>query len=253
MTTLDFSPATGTATRLRRIVSHALIEARLVARNGEQALLALVVPIGLLIGLAVAGPQLGIEREPFAASVLALGLWSTSFTSLAIATSFERRYGVLERLAATPLRRVDLIAGKAAAFAALALAQGLVVVIVALATGWSPRPAFAQTLIAVAAILLAVAAFAALGLVLAGVSSAEVTLAAANLVYLAGAALGLMVPVALYPVWAQPVLNLLPTTALGETLRTWASGGTDPLPLAVLAFWVVVGLWLARKVFRWTS
>lgn len=253
MTNLDLSPAAGTAPRAQRILRHAALEARLVARNGEQLLLALVIPVGLLIGQAVAGPRFGIEREPFAASVLALGLWSTGFTSLAVATAFERRYGVLERLAATPLRRVDLIAGKAAAFAGLALAQTSVLVLVALVTGWSPRPTLAQTLITAVVTGLALVAFAAGALILAGSASAELTLAVANLIYLGGAALGLLLPPASYPAWAQPVLNLLPTTALGETLRTWASGGTDPLPLVVLAVWVVVGLWLARKVFRWTS
>ncbi len=253
MSTLDLSPASGTAPRARRILRHAAMEARLVARNGEQLLLALVIPIGLLIGQAVVGPRFGIERDPFAASVLALGLWSTGFTSLAVATAFERRYGVLERLAATPLRRVDLIAGKATAFTGLALAQSAVLVIAALVTGWAPRPTLAQTLITTVATLLALIAFACLALILAGLASAELTLAVANLIYLAGAALGLMVPPAGFPSWAQPVLNLLPTTALGETLRTWASGGTDPLPLAVLTVWVATGLWLARKVFRWTS
>lgn len=253
MTPLDLSPATGTAPRARRILRHAALEARLVARNGEQLLLALVIPVGLLIGQAVIGPRFGIEHGPFAASVLGLGLWSTGFTSLAVATAFERRYGVLERLAATPLRRADLIAGKAVAFAGLALAQAMVLVVVALGTGWSPRPTPAQTLIALGATVLALVAFAACALILAGIASAELTLAVANLIYLAGAALGLMVPTAVFPSWAQPALGLLPTTALGETLRTWAGGGTDPLPLAVLAAWVVMGLWLARKVFRWTS
>lgn len=253
MTGRDLSPGSGTAPRFRRILRHAAMEARLVARNGEQLLLALVIPIGLLIGQAVAGPQFGIEREPFAASVIALGLWSTGFTSLAVATGFERRYGVLERLAATPLRRADLIAGKAVAFAGLALVQAVVLVAVALVTGWSPRPTLTQTLITAPATALALLAFAACALILAGLASAELTLAVANLIYLAGAALGLLIPPAAFPAWAQPVLNLLPTTALGETLRTWAGGGTDPLPLVVLTVWVAMGLWLARKVFRWIS
>ncbi|MGC3954179.1 MAG: ABC transporter permease [Propionicimonas sp.] len=253
MTALDYSPATGSVPRARRILRHAAMEARLVARNGEQLLLALVIPVGLLIGQAVAGDRFGIAREPFAASVLSLGLWSTGFTSLAVATAFERRYGVLERLVATPLRRVDLIAGKAVAFAGLALAQLAVLATVALLTGWAPRPTLAQTLIAVIAVVLGLLGFAALALILAGLASAELTLAVANLIYLAGAALGLVVPPSAFPAAVQPVLGLLPTTALADTLRTWASGGTDPLPLAVLTVWVVAGLWLARKVFRWTS
>ena len=229
------------------------MEARLVTRNGEQLLLTLVIPIGLLVVGAIAGQRFGIEPAPFAGSVLALGLWSTGFTSLAVATGFERRYGVLERLAATPLRRVDLVAGKAVAFAGIALAQLVVLAAVALTSGWAPAPTGWQTLIALVAIGLALPAFASLALTLASLVSAELTLALANLIYLGGAVLGLMLPPAAFPSWVQPVLALLPTTALGDTLRTWASGGTDPLPLAVLTVWVLAGLWLARKVFRWTS
>lgn len=253
MTTLTLAPAAGAAPRPRRVLRHAALEARLVARNGEQLLLALVIPVALLVGQAVAGSRFGIDREPFAASVLALGLWSTGFTSLAVATAFERRYGVLERLAATPLRRVDLLAGKALAFAGLALGQGIVLLVVALLAGWVPRPTLAQTAVVVAAVPLGLLAFSALALALAGLASAELTLALANLLYLAGAVLGIVLAPAAFPGWAQPVLSLLPTTALAESLRTWAIGGTDPLPLAVLAGWVVVGLALARKVFRWTS
>ena len=40
---------------------------------------------------------------------------STAFTALAIATGFERRYGVLKRLGSTPLSRAGLLAGKTAA------------------------------------------------------------------------------------------------------------------------------------------
>lgn len=253
MIDLDLTPAAGAAPRARRILHHALIESRLVARNGEQLLLALVIPIGLLLAHAVAGQRLGIPREPFIASVLALGLWSTGFTSLSVATAFERRYGVLERLAATPLRRVDLLTGKALAFAGLALAQSAVLVGVALLVGWSPRPTVGQTLVVALAVPLALLAFAGLALVLAGRASAELTLALANLIYLAGAVLGLLVPPASYPGWAEPLLRLLPTTALGDSLRTWAAGGTDPLPLLVLSCWAIGGLLLARKVFRWTS
>ncbi len=253
MSTLDLTPAAAAAPRSRRILRHSLMEAKLIVRNGEQLLLALVIPVGLLVAYAAAGERFGIPHEAFGASVLALGLWSTGFTTLAVTTGFERRYGVLERLAATPLRRVDLLLGKALSVTLIALGQAAVLVVVALALGWSPRPTLAQTLIAVVAVVLALPAFAALGLALAGVASAELTLALSNLIYLAGAALGVVVPVAAFPAWAQPVLGLLPTSALAGTLGTWAGGGTDPLPLAVLIVWVVVGLALARKVFRWTS
>ena len=47
MTTLDLRPAPQAAPAAARVRNHALTEVRLVMRNGEQLLLALVIPIGL--------------------------------------------------------------------------------------------------------------------------------------------------------------------------------------------------------------
>jgi len=250
---LDLRPAAAPAPRVSRVVRHALMETGLLVRNGEQLLLALVIPLALVIGQATIGTRFGIAREPFVASVIALGLWSSGFTSPAITTAFERRYGVLERLVATPLRRADLLLGKATMIALVALGQAAVLVVAGLLTGWAPRPAWPQTLVLAGVVPLALAAFAGLALSLAGRASAELTLGLANLVYLLGAASGLLVPVAAFPAWAQPLLAALPTTALGQTLRTWATGGFDPWPLLVVLLWAVAALVLARKVFRWTS
>lgn len=250
---LDLRPAAAPAPRRRRIARHALMETTLLLRNGEQLLLALVIPLALVLGHAALGGRFGISREPFIASVLALGLWSSGFTSPAITTAFERRYGVLERLAATPLRRADLVAGKAAMIAAVAVGQAAVVLAAGLVAGWSPAPVPAQSAVLALAVPLALTAFAGLALTLAGRASAELTLGLANLVYLAGAAGGVLVPVGGFPDWLQPVLRVLPTTALAEVLRTWASGGFEVFPVLILSCWAVAALALAWKVFRWTS
>lgn len=253
MSVLNLTPAGVAAPQWRRIVRHGWLELRLTVRNGEQLLLALVIPIGLVLANASLGDRFGPADGTFPASVIALGLWSTGFTSLAIMTGFERRYGVLERLAATPLRHGDLLAGKALSTSLQAAGQGTIVTLVALVAGWAPRPTPLQTLVAAAAIPLGLIGFAGLALALAGRASAELTLALSNLVYLAGAAGGVLVPLALYPAWLQPGLALLPTTALAEILRAWAAGRTDPGGLLILVCWAVAGLVLARKVFRWTS
>ena len=254
MTALDLSPAAGGAPRATRVLRHAAMEARLVARNGEQLLLALVIPIGLLIGGVITGARFGIEPEPFAASVLALGLWSTGFTALAVATGFERRYGVLERLAATPLTRGDLIAGKAVATASIALGQVVLLTVVALVLGWRPAPTAAGTAVALASAALAGVGCAGWALALAGRLRSEVVLGLANLIYLLVAAGGaLVLPVAAYPDAVGPALRLLPSGALGEALRAWASGTVVWWPLPVLAAWCAVSLFVARKAFQWTS
>ena len=79
-------------------------------RNGEQLLLALVIPIGIIVAGRFLGSRVGLTMDVLAPSVLALAIWSTCFTSQAIMTGFERRYGVLERLSATPLGRSGLLA-----------------------------------------------------------------------------------------------------------------------------------------------
>lgn len=253
MTDLDLRPAAGAAPRARRITQHATLESRLVVRNGEQLLLALVIPLALIVGQAFLGSRLGIDPTTFVSSVIALGLWSTGFTSLAITTAFERRYGVLERLAATPLRPADLIAGKAASVAILAVGQAVVLVVVGLASGWTPRPDAWQTLVVAVTVPLALVSFATAALALSGRGSAELTLGLANLIYLVGAASGVLVPLTLFPAWLQPVLAGLPTTALAEALRDWATGSVAPWPILTTLIWSIAGLLLARKAFRWTS
>lgn len=93
-----------------RVARHAGMELRMLLRNGEQLLLAFAIPLGLVIGGLLWGRQFGLDGNTFPASVIAVAAWSTAFTSLGVATGFERRYGVLERLVATPLTRADLIA-----------------------------------------------------------------------------------------------------------------------------------------------
>jgi ABC-2 type transport system permease protein len=252
MTAIDLTPAPGAAPATRRVVRHALTEAGLLVRNGEQLLLALVIPIGVLVVGPLLGGRLG-GVDVLVPSVLALAVWSSAFTSVAIATGFERRYGVLERLAATPLGRSGLLAGKAGAVVLVLAGQLLVLVTVGLVLGWKPAFSAPSALAAVALLVLGAAAFVSLALLLAGRLRAEITLAVANLVYvvlLVGGAL--VVPLDRYPTALQPVLALLPTAALGEGLRAAATGQVLPTALIVLLGWLLAAAASTRRWFRWT-
>ena len=84
-------------------------ETRTLLRNGEQLTLTLIIPLLLLAAFSLE-PLVsfggGYTRIDFLTpGVIALAVMSTAFTSQAIATGFERRYGVLKRLGATPLSR----------------------------------------------------------------------------------------------------------------------------------------------------
>ena len=253
MSALDLTPAPGAAPAGRRVLAHGLTEARLLVRNGEQLLLALAIPLVILVAGRLVGGRFG-SLATLAPSVLGLAVWSSAFTSVAIATGFERRYGVLERLAATPLGKGGLLAGKALAVVLVLLGQLLVLTLAAVVLGW--RPSFSAASLALALLLtvLSAAAFVCLALLLAGRLRAEATLGLANLVYvvlLVGGAL--LLPLSRYPAAAQPVLQLLPTAALGEGLRAAATGQVLLWPLLVTLVWLVLAGAAARKVFRWTA
>ena len=189
-----------------------------------------------------------------APSVLALAVWSSAFTSVAISTGYERRYGVLERLACTPLGRSGLLTGKALATGAIVLGQLVVIAAVALALGWRPVLTATGVLLSVTVVVLAEIAFSGLALALAGRLRAEATLALANVIYvllLAGGAL--VLPLDRYPGALQTVVGLLPTAALGEGLRAYAVGALPLWPVLSLLVWCGLGLLAAWKGFRWTS
>jgi ABC-2 type transport system permease protein len=253
VTILDFSPAPSAAPAVRRILRHGLLEARLLARNGEQLLLALVIPLGILIVGRLADGRIG-DLAVLAPSVQSLAVWSSGFTSVAIATAFERRYGVLERLVATPLGPPGLIAGKSLSVILILVGQLVILAGVAAALGWRPAFTGASGLAAVLLVIMATATFVCLGLLLASRLEAEAVLGLANLIYvilLAGGAL--LVPLERYPASVQPVLASLPTAALGEGLRAAAVGNTLGWPLLVLAVWLVAAGLASWKGLRWTS
>nr|WP_240755733.1 ABC transporter permease [Nocardioides iriomotensis] len=239
------------------VTAQARMETKLLLRNGEQLLLAVVIPLIVLIGGLLASRRfdLGIEGHPIdllVPGVLALAVMSTSFTSLAIATGFERRYGVLKRLGSSPLPRSGLLLGKVGALLVVELLQLVVLGGTGLLLGWQPNLTAAGVVGALLVALLGTAAFASLGLLLAGTLRAEATLAAANLVYLLLLAGGAVVlPASAYG-GAGGSLAWLPSGALGEGLRTAFIDGALPVrDLLVLAAWAVAGTLLTARTFRW--
>ncbi len=253
-----FAPEPGAAPVGRMITAQAVLETRTLLRNGEQLLLTLIIPLLLLTAFSLE-PLIsfgtGLSRIDFlTAGVIALAVMSTAFTSQAIATGFERRYGVLKRLGATPLSRGGLIAAKTVTVIGVELLQGVLIIAVALAIGWRPDASLAAIVTAPVLILLGTAAFSGLALLMAGTLRAEATLATANLVYILLLGVGGVVfPLTKFPPAAQPVLELLPTGALSTGLRSVLQYGVVfPVGNAVtLAVWAAVAITLAARTFRW--
>ena len=83
-------------------------ELQLLSRNGEQLLLIIAIPVGLLVFFSVVDVVPTGTDDPIdflAPGILALAVMSTAMVSLGIGTGFERSYKVLKRLGATPLGR----------------------------------------------------------------------------------------------------------------------------------------------------
>ena len=217
------APQPGPAPLPRMLLAQTRAELTLVLRNGEQVLLSLVIPLGLLV-LLVTVPFVDVNGQEradfFVPGVLALAVMSTAFTGQAIGVGFERQYGVLKRLGATPLPRALLLAAKTLAVLAVEVLQ--------------------VTLICLTGVLL--------GGTLRGLTS----LAAANLVWFVLLVLGgILFPLSAFGA-AEPVLSLLPSAALSSGLREAVTAGGLPLqPLATLPVWAVGSLAAASRLFRW--
>lgn len=243
------------STPLLRARSQAAFEARTLLSNGEQLLVSLLLPALALVGLAVSSsPSLGPGRriDIVVPSVLALAVVSTAFTGQAIATGFDRRYGVLRLLGVTPLGRSGLLAGKALAVLVIVALQSVLLSVLGACFGWHPDPL--GVVVGLALMLIGTWAWVALALLISGVLRAEAVLAVANLLWVMFAAVGgLLYPTGELPDAVGVIVRLLPSGAVGDGLRDAMTGhfGSLAEPVVVLLVWGAAATALTAATFRW--
>src|SRR5438309_3655418 len=233
---------------MKALANQLRVELILTLRRTESLLITIVVPVVLLIffGAVAASPP-----DFLVPGLLALAVMSTSMVSLGIATAYERYYGALKRLLGSPLPRISLIAAKTLAVLLIEVVQIVLLVVIArLMFGWAPG---GSALEALAALILGTAAFAGLGLLMAGTLRAEATLAVANGLYLVFLLLGgFILPLDRLPGPIDLVAHALPAAALTDATRSAlsASDQAAPGPLALLAVWALVTMGAAAFTFR---
>jgi ABC-2 type transport system permease protein len=232
---------------------------QILRRNGEQLLLTMVIPVGLLIFfgsvdvLPSGDPTVFAEPVDFLTpGILALAVMSSAMVSLGIATGFERSYHVLKRLGVTPLGRPRWLVAKILTVLTVQIVQLVVLLGVALLLGW--RPESARWLLALAAVVAGTTAFVGLGLALAGRLRAEINLALQNALFLVLLLLGgMVIPFEELPGPLADAARLLPSGALADVLRDALVGGADRPGTS----WIVLGSWavatpvVAALTFRW--
>lgn len=229
------------------------LELKLLLRNGEQLLLTMFIPITLLVGLTLLPlGSFGQHRAAtFTPAIMALAVISTAFTGQAIAVAFDRRYGALKRLGATPLPVWGIIAGKSLAVVTVVFLQAILLGAIGFALGW--RPALAALALGAAVIALGTVVFAALGLLLGGTLRAEIVLAVANLMWFVFAGLGaLTVETDIIPTAVKWAARLTPSGALTEALSQAMTMSVDWFGVIVLAAWGALGSLSALRWFRFT-
>jgi ABC-2 type transport system permease protein len=268
-------PATGTwpdglgsrGSARRRVLALASAEIRLLLRNRTAAAYSVLGPVLMLGSVAAIAVSNGTELDGpgLVASAIGITLVLVAYYNLVTTFVARREELVLQRMRTGELTDGEVLLGTAVPTLLVTVVQVLVVALGVVALGWWSAP------VDVVLPLLAVLGGGALMVVLAAASTSFTrTVEAAQfttlpLVLVATLFSGLLVPLSGLPGPVAEVCRLLPLTPVIELSRlglvgeTWTGRAVDtagawaaaPVPLAVLAGWLVVGAVIARRVFRW--
>ncbi len=229
-------------------------ELTVMARNGEQLLLLVVIPIMLLVFFSQTNlSPIDNELKFLMPGIISLAVMSTAMVSLGIATGFERSYGVLKRLGTTPLGTRRLVLAKVVAICLIEIAQLILLIVVGWLLGWKPNQINLVQILVV--LLIGTSCFAGIGLTLAGRLRAEVNLAMQNGLYLALMLLGgIFVANDELPKTLGDVAQVLPSSLLSGLLRdSFNNGGMVLADTIALVVWASVACLLAVISFKWSD
>lgn len=124
---------------LRCGLSRGVVEVKSFVRNKQAMVFTFLLPVMLLLlfGAIFSGNVASTDvsmKQVFTTGIIASGVMSVSFSSLAISIAIERDDGTLKRLAATPMPRGAYFVGKLILVVITGLAE--VVVLLAIGTGF---------------------------------------------------------------------------------------------------------------------
>jgi ABC-type multidrug transport system permease subunit len=188
--------------------------------------------------------------------VLGMSIMSSSIWGVGWSLVQLRTRKLLKRLAATPMKKRDLLLSFVAYRLILAVAETAALVVFGVVAF---DLVLRGSLGAVAVVLLAgVLSFSGLAVLAASrAQNAETASGIMNLITMPMFILsGVFFSAERFPEWMQPLVRALPLTALNDALRAVINEGatlmSQAIPMAVMAAWAVGAFFIALRVFRWT-
>ncbi|MEZ5343398.1 MAG: ATP-binding cassette domain-containing protein [Acidimicrobiales bacterium] len=125
----------------RRISAMTATELRIAARDGEQLLLTVGLPLLFLVfftNVDVLPAGTGKPVDFIAPGIIVLALLSVAFVRPAISLGFDRSFGAIKRFAITPLTVAEFLCAKLVATATIFAVQLVLICGLAVTMGWRP-------------------------------------------------------------------------------------------------------------------
>lgn len=240
-------------------------ESRIFWRTPISAFFTVIFPLMIFVVFALVFgneeiEELGINTAQFYAPALAVfSAVSATYSNIAISTSYQRDEGILKRARGTPLPAWIFLGGKIAAAIGIAIIG--TVVMLAVGAVFFGVQLYADSVIPlVLTFFVGVAAFGALGLLVAAIApngSAATAIAQATLLPLAFISGVFLVPGENTPDWLNALANFFPLKHFAEPFTAAFSPIGDHsvhwADLAYMAVWGVVALALAIRWFTWEA
>jgi ABC-2 type transport system permease protein len=239
----------------------AIVEAKLLARDFPSLFFSVAFPAILLVvlgsffpGAQDPSPDLGGLRfvDIYAPIVIALGLASAALAVMPGVLAGYRQYGVLRRMATTPVGPARLLTAQLGVQIGAASIGAAAAVVALVAVFASPAPQNAPGF--VLAFVLAAAAIFGLGLLVAAVArTSGAAQGVGMLLYFPTLFFsGVYFPREGMPEAMRAISDLTPLGAGVQALSdTWAGQAAAPANLLVMAAWAIVTWVVATRVFRW--
>ncbi|MHB8463809.1 MAG: ABC transporter permease [Acidimicrobiales bacterium] len=231
-------------------------------RNPESAFFTFAMPLGVLV---IFGATSAHDRVPgrtdvsvvdlFVPGILGFAIVAVAYGNLAATIAVQRADGVLKRLRATPLNPGLYLGGQLVSVLVTALLISMATIALGGAVfGALTRVSAIPQLVLVLAV--GIACFAALGMAIsAAIPTADAAGAITNGTYLPLAMVSGMFSASLHlPRLFDNIISLFPLKALADGLRTAYDPAARGLPLqslVVLMAWMIAGIALTRRFFRW--